>query len=283
MFEYVVAGATIFFLIVLSILHTAYVGNTGCLPQLLSEYAQAHNMTSFQLKSDQLLGINVDYKYSPLMASAEREQMIKSQDDSYERRLRRRLAAVSDGASTSSRFNMASHWRFLEDTDSTKSSIFKSYITTDNTNDGNNVSLISDANLTLSEKYDYVFALEYSLVTMPAKMLKEHNFQVINITMVDNPSCYGPSYAQPFLGLGGFDTVMQNNLMYTLEKGVGYIYTHTCSFMYSYIRIHTHTYILKRTYILILTSTHSYSLVGHFNHRDERLLHMGYQRYKHVS
>jgi len=49
-------------------------GSTGCLPQLLSEYARAHNQSKFTLADDQLLGINVDYRYSTIAASRQRDK-----------------------------------------------------------------------------------------------------------------------------------------------------------------------------------------------------------------
>ena len=67
----------------------------------------------------------------------------------------------------------------------------------------------SNENLTLTERFDYIFALEYSLLAMPTRMLNEHDFKVINISMAGKPSCYGPMWVQHLIQFGGFDTIIQ--------------------------------------------------------------------------
>lgn len=72
LFEFITIGTSLIFLIILSILHFSYVGSSGCLPQLLSDYAVQNNMSSFTLAKDQLLGINVDYKFSTIAAATDK-------------------------------------------------------------------------------------------------------------------------------------------------------------------------------------------------------------------
>lgn len=73
--EYLVLGGCIFSFVVLMILHMSYVGSPGCLPQVLSQYAHSQNLTKFELKSDEILGIDVDYRFSTRVAAAQREQV----------------------------------------------------------------------------------------------------------------------------------------------------------------------------------------------------------------
>jgi len=54
---------------------------------------------------------------------------------------------------------------------------------------------------------------------MPQSMLNAHNFKIINISMIGQPRCYGDAFAQALIPFGGYDTVIQNNLMTTLKKG----------------------------------------------------------------
>lgn len=71
----------------------------------------------------------------------------------------------------------------------------------------------------LTKRFDYVFTTEISLVTMPLQMLNQHNFKIINISLAGMPMCYGNAISQLFIPFGGYDTVMQNNLMTSIKKG----------------------------------------------------------------
>jgi hypothetical protein len=73
--EYIFLAAAILSLMVLTVLHVSYVGSSGCLPELLSEYAKSQNMSQFKLANDEILGINVDYRFSTLVAASQRNQV----------------------------------------------------------------------------------------------------------------------------------------------------------------------------------------------------------------
>jgi hypothetical protein len=207
--EYFVLGGCIFSLLVLVVLHTSYVGSPGCLPQVLSQYAHSQNLTKFELKSDELLGINVDYRFSTRVAAAKREQVnyilrvSMAQLRLYlpptclqayeEYQGRRRLSSTQSNLRFASVDALAADHRRHNETESMK---------------GN-----------LTQRFDYVFATEISLVTMPLQMLNQHNFKIINISLVDTPMCYGGAFSQLFIPFGGYDTVMQNNLMASIKKG----------------------------------------------------------------
>jgi len=75
----------------------------------------------------------------------------------------------------------------------------------------------TDSNVTL--QFDYLFSSEYSLIGMPPDMVRQHNFKVVNISMLNAPQCYGSALSGPFVAFGGFDVVVQNYVMNSIQKG----------------------------------------------------------------
>ena len=60
-FEYLILLVGLLCFTCLVILHVSFVGDAGCLPQLLSEYSSIyHNSTSFNFSNDQILQISID-------------------------------------------------------------------------------------------------------------------------------------------------------------------------------------------------------------------------------
>lgn len=66
LFEFTALTLAITLLISLGILHVSFVGNGGCLPQILEDYALIHqNSSNFNFSNDQILQIFLDDAYSP--------------------------------------------------------------------------------------------------------------------------------------------------------------------------------------------------------------------------
>jgi hypothetical protein len=65
-FEFLTLLIGLGLLLILLILHVNFVGSSGCLPQLLTDYGLANNLPNFTFSDDQLLGINVNSRFAGL-------------------------------------------------------------------------------------------------------------------------------------------------------------------------------------------------------------------------
>ena len=190
MCEYISLSCAVTFFGCLLFLHLGYVGNSGCLYSLLQERATGYNISDFNLRDDQILQIKLDKKSSL--------QTDESGSDS----LRNSNNINSEGILE----NFISH--------------------------ANNKTADSSAKLFLNSingsEYDYEFSMNYLLLSLSPELRRSHNFEVINITYAGT-RCFGSKFSQLFLPLGGIDTVILNNLMYTFRKP-GYLKTKSDDF-----------------------------------------------------
>jgi hypothetical protein len=186
-FEYMFLIVGIFLTLCLIFLHLSFVGSPGCLPQLLAPYV-AVNASSFILAPDQILAIDLEPKFS-YHNSVGKKDFLDS--------------VISDN----------NHSRRLQQTNRLHN-IFTSKIAETHNLRKRNHSDSTASNFT-EILYDYQFAYEYALLGLSQKMRSSHNFRTINVTMAGE-ACFGSSLTQFLLPLGGTDTVVMNNIMYTV-------------------------------------------------------------------
>lgn len=220
-----------FFLICLVYLHLVFVGHSGCLPRLL----EAQNLT--HPPPDMMLQLTISDLYTPDNSGIRdlQSQQRGSVDDS--------TGLTSDKAKAKRMIQMQ---RMLRPS-VYKSSFFKKYREYQNPLDfgynymsnlasslfqfqASNHSDIWAANMTnstvnmtyfndtdVSPYYDYEFAFNVGELILPHKIRKLHGFKIVNLTL-STSQCFGNTFTSSLAPLGGFDTIIINDLMHTFNK-----------------------------------------------------------------
>lgn len=182
--EHLVLVVTLAFLGILIFLHLIFVGNAGCLPTKLSEYALAHhNSSTLNFTNDQILQIFIDSK----------ESLFFDQSDYLGRKRRGLRSSFS-----------SQQWELWEDQE------------TQISNQTNFTSLndtIADEKITP----DYQFAMSWAVLSLSEEIRQNHHFETINISYTSE--CFGTPLQQNFLPFGGIDVIVLNNVMASIPSG----------------------------------------------------------------
>lgn len=227
--ELTLLGFGVFLLFVLILLHFSFVGQAGCIPSLLTDElyrrnSSAHiNLNNMMLNRDQILQINVDRKFSSmaLQSSSISSNSNNKDDDDSQNQRRHLLRGKSDELEMSFDLKSFSNFNF-----NPKPTIFDTLILhgmSQNITDNNNNNNTTHSNATQSENkfkyktYDYEFSYEISIIALPKEVRHSHHFETVNISMVGT-ECFGNSFIQSLIPLGGIDTIIRNNLMYSFQK-----------------------------------------------------------------
>ena len=231
-----------FFLATLIYLHFSFVGNQGCLPRLLA----IKNITS--MNDDIIIQVYIDRYLSVDDTGIHDLSIEKSIDDNVSRRTRNLLEMIADkphSTLTSKKHRDRRHrhdstHQKIHRTAPTASSLIsfalKDFVSFDYTSSNNNTVVVLN-NRTISNvtntsssnstnttdgfadpDYDYEFTFNVGEMLLPQKIRKQHNFEIINISMISQ-ECFGSVLARYLLPLGGTDTVVVNNFMSTFLKG----------------------------------------------------------------
>jgi hypothetical protein len=175
-----------FFLFTLFSLHFTFVGHSRCLPQLL----QMNGLTG--ISDDSIFQITLDNQLSPDGSGAH--------DVSYQ-----------DGSVSPYEFLLKNRrYRYYN--------IFNKIL---NIVQSSNITNVIDSTLVpnpnVTAYYDYEFTFNIGELVLPDKIRKDHDFKIINMTM-SSDLCFGNSPIHYLLPLGGMDTVIINDFMYTFHK-----------------------------------------------------------------
>jgi hypothetical protein len=185
--EHLVFAVTAAFIGILIFLHLIFVGNTGCLPAKLSEYALAHhNSSTLNFTNDQIIQIFIDSQ----------ESLFFDQSDYLGRRERRRLRS-----------------RFSQQQQNLDESQFHYLNISNSTN-------FTSVNDTIADQMiipDYQFATNWAVLQLSDEIRKDHNFEMINISYTSE--CFGTPLQQNFLPFGGIDVIVLNNVMASIPSG----------------------------------------------------------------
>jgi hypothetical protein len=101
----------------------------------------------------------------------------------------------------------------IQDADTTVSDSTSS----SNTNSTSEVSGTANTKMKLRHDFDFEFSTDVGLLTLDDDILINHKFELVNVTM-SGTRCFGNTATQQLLPFGGIDTVVMNNIMYTLES-----------------------------------------------------------------
>lgn len=219
-----------FFLFCLLYLHFVFVGQPGCLPQLLEIKNLSHSQPV-----DLILQLTISDLYTPDNSGI---RDLKSQ----------REGQVDDTTGLASKMKQIMQLQKKLGPSMYKSSFFRnyrefpnplefgytyiahaaqsifrldsstnqSYIPTSNmTNTTANMTYVNDTDA--SPYFDYEFAFNVGELILPNKIRKLHNFQIVNLTL-STSQCFGNAFTSSLAPLGGFDTIILNNLMHTFKK-----------------------------------------------------------------
>lgn len=219
-----------FFLFCLLYLHFVFVGQPGCLPQLLEIKNLSHSQPV-----DLILQLTISDLYTPDNSGI---RDLKSQ----------REGQVDDTTGLASKMKQIMQLQNMLGPSMYKSSFFRnyrefpnplefgytyiahaaqsifrldsstnqSYIPTSNmTNTTANMTYVNDTDA--SPYFDYEFAFNVGELILPNKIRKLHNFQIVNLTL-STSQCFGNAFTSSLAPLGGFDTIILNNLMHTFKK-----------------------------------------------------------------
>jgi len=176
-----------FLFIALITLHVSFVQNPGCLLHAL----QVQTNSSY-LKADQILYINVERKF-------ETNKNLRSYDDDNYGRTSRKTKGLFQQQQQPSSVSFTEGSRYL------KEGSKGSHISSNHSEDSYKERL-----------YDFKYSSESSLLFLPYEMVAVHKFHTINVTLAGE-SCFGGSFLQGILPLGGVDTVILNFLMYSFK------------------------------------------------------------------
>jgi hypothetical protein len=180
--EHLVFVVTVAFFGILIFLHLIFVGNAGCLPSKLSEYALAHhNSSTLNFTNDQILQIFIDSE----------ESLFFDQSD-YLGRKRRGLRSGLDQL-------QEDQFHYLNISNSTN---------------------FTSVNGTIAEEKilpDYQFAMSWAVLSLSEEIRKDHQFETINISYTSE--CFGTPLQQNFLPFGGIDVIVLNNVMASIPSG----------------------------------------------------------------
>ena len=181
-----------FLFIALITLHVAFVQNPGC---LLNALQLQTNSNITDLKADYILYINIEKKF-------ETNKNLRSNDD--------------DNYSSSS--NRKTNQLYQQQQDQWSSDTGGSYLKV--ASKGSHISThhSNDSGESYKEQlYDFKYASDTALLLLPYKMIAVHDFKTMNVTLA-GASCFGGSFIQGILPLGGVDTVVLNFLMYSFQQ-----------------------------------------------------------------
>lgn len=203
MFELILAGLGIFLLFTLLLLHGVYVGNAGCLPQELMVFNSTTNTSSIRsFQDDEILLITIG---NTMLRRSGSNLRIVDDDETNSNYERRRLQ----------------EYQFL-DPSTTIQSLLSTYIyplsnSSDHTfpsniTNHNNASTSSEVNK--DWEYDYMVTFDYGVMLLDPDVKQSHHFTVVNVTLA-GLECFGGETALNFLPLGGLDTAVLNNVMYS--------------------------------------------------------------------
>ena len=211
-----------FLLTVLIILHSNFVGSPGCLPDVLSAALGNTSSTGDLMKGDQILYITIDPRFR-------QDKSIRIDDDSEGTgsaminhiHLRSTLypnhnggalnALPSQQNSTASRgLAEIDAWNYLSDQRTSKSQLNSS---TYASSSSQNETAFEEP---VEPSFDYKFTFNSGLLMLPYSDLVKHGFTTVNVSLLGS-SCYGSSFTQGVIPVGGVDNVVLNSLMYTFN------------------------------------------------------------------
>jgi len=206
-------------------LHLTFVGHEGCLPILLKE----KNITN--LPWDTILKISLDKQYSPDIDESGSDMM--ATDDVGTGEVRRKLSLIypnyhDNNNQKNLKFDLTyKKWKkydiIYKQSDSRRLEFTNSTVISNGNNTSNsNITTPSIAPSPSSmfdfgDNFDYEFSTEIAILALPSKAIHDHNFKSINVTY-SGSQCFGSWFTQFLLPLGGVDTIVLNNVIYTMKK-----------------------------------------------------------------
>jgi hypothetical protein len=220
--EVLAVGFGTFLLFVLIYLHVSFVGSPGCLREEILKSIGQVNSDGSLLRTDQVLYINIDPRYRP-------EKGLDA-DDKGEPESASIIPTLSW---KSNYFGKRNSWTSVVPENphmrGTSHPITRTlapgprdFETTANDTDyqgtgaGNITSYVEPS-------YDYKFTFSSGLLMLSYEDLKHHDFTTLNVTL-EGSRCYGNSFSQSVIPIGGIDTVVVNTLMYTFRQS-GHVFT----------------------------------------------------------
>lgn len=179
LFEYIVLGSSLFFVVCLIFLHSTVVGYAGCLPEALTYYNSTTNSTErVIIRSDTILGININSRALNI-----------NDDDAFHN--------INDGTRRLRGFFVL------------------------------NTSIDSLPNYHYN--FDYLVTFDRGVTFLSDAMKESHNFPTTNITLSPYGDCYGGSTIDYLAPIGGVDTIVLNNVIYS-TRTAGYMITRQGNF-----------------------------------------------------
>ena len=182
--EYLLVWLFFFYGVIFVCLHNSFVGNPGCLPQLLH---QAN--FSLPLPNDVILQINIDKAYLEDEMDLNDDTMEESnnQDSSDRRRLFQLRENILPPMLLPS----------IQSSNSTATN--------------------STTHNMIYPSYDYEFAYDNAVLGLPDEIRAQHGFQLYNVSMMKS-SCFGSnSLIENMIPFGGVDIVVLNAVKYTVN------------------------------------------------------------------
>lgn len=186
---------------------------------------QERNVTN--LPYDTILKIALDKQYSPDIDESGSDMM--ASDDVGTGEVRRRLSLIGyhdNNNQKNLKFGLTyKKWKkyniIFKQSDKRRLDFNNSTIIDNNSTSNSNITTPSIAPSPSSMfdfgDFDYEFSPEIAILALPTKALHDHNFKLINVTY-SGSRCFGSWFTQFLLPLGGVDTVVLNNVIYTMKK-----------------------------------------------------------------
>lgn len=187
LFEVIMFGVATFFLACFITLHSQVAGSPGCLPEAMMVFNSSTNTSSpLTIEPDTILGININAN-----------RLIDDDDsannvDLGRRRLWLRGSRGFQDVEADERASGLALWSSPELS-----------------------SAANESNNHYHYDYDYMVAFSGGIISLPDNLKEQHNFPVFNISLSTEGHCFGSTTLGFFLPVGGMDTVVFNNVMFT--------------------------------------------------------------------
>lgn len=217
LFELLLFCMGIFLFVTLIIVHSTFVGSTGCLTDALTFVNHSTNQSHLHhFSSDQILGINLEDTFLKQNRAAQSQGSLRkdeSNDDLtdtiHKNSMNRRSSLPSIPFYSMQDINSNSHSKI-----SHLESLSRRYL---NSNISNSSVSSNNNNFNQNYNFEYIVTFDEAVTLMDWNTVRKHNFQIMNVTL-SGSDCFGGKNTETLLALGGVDIAILNFVMFTTKR-----------------------------------------------------------------
>jgi hypothetical protein len=259
-FEFLVLVTAFFFLFCLIVLHSSYIGQTGCFPQALVAMNSTTNQTyirEFSKDSIIMLRINSHYLSEKGFArsfdadddytdglgtkthvSSERRKLFGDDINTFhsQPRLFSSLTTLLEKfflfpytfpEEHMMRQNFAQFFSYLSSSSVAPTASYAyphgNVALLNESSSGDNNNNTSPTGPNYDQPFDYLITFDWAVTMLDSELKEKHNFELITLD-IPGYNCFGKPLSESLLPFGGLDHAVLNNVIYSLKKN-GFMYS----------------------------------------------------------